>query len=103
MKPKTSYIFVIDTEQYSGKFERELCAWITGQVGECGVGITLAEYVPRHVYELFEEALVHRPDDHGCARPCEVWETPGWYNDGKGNHFRGEGKYTAYLSVAIFF
>ena len=30
--------FIIDTDQYAGNFERELCAWTTGQIGECEVG-----------------------------------------------------------------
>ena len=102
MKPSTKYIFVIDTEQYAGNFERDLCAWITGCVGECEVGEEYAKKVPPEVVAKFEDILEHRPDEHGVCRPCEIWETPGWYNDGKGNHFKGEGEYPAYLSVAIF-
>ncbi|KKK83825.1 hypothetical protein LCGC14_2789530, partial [marine sediment metagenome] len=33
-----SWIFIIDTDSYAGNFEREMCAYITGRVGECGVG-----------------------------------------------------------------
>jgi hypothetical protein len=103
MKPSTRYIFVIDTEQYAGNFERALCAWCTGQVGECGVGKDIADKVPRDVSNRFDESLEHIPDEHGVARPCKLWETPGWSTNGWGKNFRGEGRYPAYLSVAIFF
>ena len=33
-----SYTIIIDTDEYSGNFEREMCAYCTGQVGECEVG-----------------------------------------------------------------
>ena len=33
---------IIDTNSYSGNFEREMCAYVTGQYGECGVGKDLA-------------------------------------------------------------
>ena len=33
-----SIAFVIDTKQYAGNFEREMCAHITGHIGECEVG-----------------------------------------------------------------
>ncbi len=32
------YLFVIDTDTYAGSFEREICAYVTGQIGECEVG-----------------------------------------------------------------
>lgn len=32
------YSFIIDTNSYAGNFEREMCAYLTGQVGDCGVG-----------------------------------------------------------------
>jgi len=32
------YIFIVDTEKYAGDFERQLTAYCTGQVGDCGVG-----------------------------------------------------------------
>ncbi len=31
------YLFVIDTDTYAGNFEREMCAYVTGQIGECEV------------------------------------------------------------------
>ena len=37
-KISQEWLFVITTDQYAGNFEREMCAFITGMVGECGVG-----------------------------------------------------------------
>lgn len=36
--PNQEWIFVVDTEQYAGNFERGMCAFMTGMLGECGVG-----------------------------------------------------------------
>lgn len=82
------YKFIIDTDQYSGNFEREMTAYLTGCVGECGVG---DEYV-----DLFKKENVNNItfdnvmfiQDRGCARPCSIEITPGWFNDGIGNVYR---------------
>ena len=34
---ETKY-FVVDTDTYAGNFEREMCAFMTGITGACGVG-----------------------------------------------------------------
>lgn len=85
------WAFLIDTDSYSGNFERELCAWITGQVGECGVGDGLAEsaraYLPNDLVRWFEFHTGHVADDHGCSRPAAIWPTPGFFNDGFGNQW----------------
>lgn len=87
------YIFAIDTNEYAGNFEREMTAYITGQVGECGVGQGL---VPLYVKETgdtdctaYDEFIEFRPDDrNGCRRPCTIYPTPGWFNHGLGGHFK---------------
>lgn len=102
------YVFVVDTDHYAGNFERQMVAYVTGSLGECGVG--------REEQALFEEEsgfpdlmdkMSHQPDDHGCFRPATIWTTPGRYNNGNGKHFDGEpvgkGRYPAYESVAAFF
>ena len=68
--PEQYYIFAFETIEYSGNFERNACAFLTGCVGECGVG---AKYAKKH-NELFEEdefdsIIMYVPDDHGCYRP----------------------------------
>lgn len=111
------WIFVIDTDEYAGNFERAMTAYVTGCVGECEVG---EEFAARFKSELgeaaqeeFYEVTESRPDDHGCHRPCAIYPTEGWYNNGNGEHFKDvpkagakpqkKAKYPAYLSVAIFF
>jgi len=89
----TIYIFVIDTDQYAGNFEREMVAFMTGCVGECGVGDEYAEMY-RDRFNIDEdddrhnEYIFSSPDDHGCHRPATTWPTPGWFNDGMGNMYR---------------
>ncbi len=91
-------LFAIDTEQYAGNFEREMCAYVTGHVGECAVG---AEAAAAYVAETGRRPLDFVEDrptgDNDVFSPCDIYPTPGWFNHGMG----GE-KYHAYLSVAIF-
>jgi hypothetical protein len=84
------YIFIIDTNEYAGNFERELCAYITGHVGECGVGSEMAHIFTEEEgesFDIFGESVLSISSEHGCARPTSIWENK-------------NGKYD---SVAIFF
>lgn len=108
----TSIVVAIDTDQYSGNFERQMCAYITGRVGECGVGEELVaeaeEALTEEVRDWLCEHVIDEPDDNGCHRPTSIWPTPNRANDGFGNHRDAtpeeEAKgYSAYESVAIFF
>ncbi len=106
----SKFLFVIDTDRYSGNFEREMCAFVTGQIGECGVGEEMANAYESAVEDGpdMDNLVAQEMDEHGCARPATIWPTPGWWNDGVGAHFRdGEGpeckeKYPAYQSVGIW-
>jgi CRISPR-associated protein Cas6 len=88
------YLFVVDTEQYAGNFERSMVAWITGHTGDCGVGKGDArrarEELPADVQGWFEDHVMSEPDEQGCHRPAAIWPTPGWFNNGLGGHFRDE-------------
>jgi len=88
------WIFVVDTEQYAGNFERDMCAFMTGMTGDCGVGgeeaqLFLEQTGTTEDENTFEEFVTLQSDEHGCARPTAIWST--------------EGKSFAYNSVAIFF
>ena len=85
-----SYIFVIDTDTYAGNFEREMTAYMSGQIGECEVGKERKDVFVEEVGDehLFDNLITSRSDDHGCFRPCAIWPTPGWFNNGMGGHFR---------------
>lgn len=88
---KESWIFVIDTENYAGNFEREMCAYITGVVGECGVGQEMADLYLKETGEeesRFIDVIDQVADEQGCDRPCQIWETPGWYNNGYGLEYK---------------
>jgi len=90
------YGFVIDTDDYAGNFERPLVAFVTGVVGECGVGKKQAaqareefEQTPEGeaLASWFDENVTQVPDHTGCHRPAAIFATPGWFNDGMGGHY----------------
>lgn len=99
------YLFVVDTESYSGNFEREMIAWVTGQIGECGVGEeNIDPNMPADLLEWCKDCVLSQPSDRGCNRPAAIWPTPGWYNDGWGGHLPVTNespprRFTAYQSV----
>jgi hypothetical protein len=85
----SKYGFIIDTDSSSGNFEREMCAYLTGQIGDCGVGDehvdAFKEQFPKE-YEAFED-IIGSESDEGCYRPCEIETTPGRFNHGMGTCF----------------
>mgnify|MGYP001576192315 CR=1 FL=1 len=82
MKLTKGFGFVIDTNEYAGNFERELCAHVTGMVGECEVGI---EFVDEQIETLFDNVI--DVEDEGCARPCAIYPTNKRFNNGMGFHY----------------
>jgi len=71
------YLFIINTDKYAGNFEREMCAYSTGQIGDCEVGHRQAddfldEYGEDVVNE-FGDKIMQVADEHGCYRPCEIY------------------------------
>lgn len=94
---KTQWTFVIDTDSYSGNFERELTGYMTGTLTEDrGYGhgaeeseLFLKECGTEKVAE-FDEMIDPRPVDHGDSASVDhyaIWDTPGWFNNGVGGHF----------------
>ena len=92
--PDAPWLFIIDTEEYAGNFERNLTAWITGVLGECGVGrderVAAQVALSPKACAWFTDHVVLCPDEHGCHRPTSIWQGPKGY----------EGP--LYSSVAIF-
>lgn len=112
MSVRTDYLVVIDTNQYSGNFERELTGYVTGVYGECEVGKKEAEIFEEEVEDeaLAEELgniIESRRDDRGCYRPCAIATTPYRRNNGAGVHYSVDSDdadgYHAYESVEIYF
>jgi hypothetical protein len=83
-----SKLIALDTNQYAGNFERELCAYLTGRVGECGVGENfISHFTNESKFPDWWEANINlEPDEHGCMRPATIVSTPGWFNNGYGLH-----------------
>jgi hypothetical protein len=95
------FIFIVDTSEYAGNYERNVVAFMTGQVGECSVGFESSEFFwdeSDDGEKLFvERAVIQKPDEHGTFRPASIWPTP------NRTRFTAEGKeYPAYDSVAVF-
>ncbi|MEE8383039.1 MAG: hypothetical protein V3R78_14315 [Thermodesulfobacteriota bacterium] len=86
------YLVVVDTDKYSGNFEREMSAYITGVVGECEVGLeeknTARKELGEETIYWFVHNISQMPDEHNVSRPCAIRPTPGWFNDGVGNHWQ---------------
>jgi hypothetical protein len=63
------YAIIIRTDSYAGNFERELCAHVTGIIGECEVG---RKFVDEDIESIFEGSVNQKSDDHGCFRPVSL-------------------------------
>ena len=74
---KSCWMFVVQTDSYAGNFEREMCGYVAGGLGECDVGDEqAAEYMAAFPDESEDELwdrFVRVPDEHGCARPVSLW------------------------------
>jgi hypothetical protein len=74
--PDSKFLLVVHTNDYTGNFEREFCAYVTGVVGECGKGQNLAnEYREDEGedYHDFWDSLDQVADDNGCRRPVSIY------------------------------
>ena len=84
--------FVIDTDEYAGNFEREMCAYVTSVTGDCNVGdevsLEFMKEIPVHALQWFDQHIKQMADEHGCFRPVSIWPTPGWFNSGMGGEYR---------------
>lgn len=73
-----AFVVVVDTGQYAGNFEREMVAFMTGQVGECQVGQAEAADAREDLQNLdwLDSHTVQVADDNQCERPASIWRTP---------------------------
>src|SRR5215469_5557664 len=81
---------IIDTDRYSGNFERDLCAFVTGRYGDCEVGKEVAGRVlaaADGTLDWTEEAICQTADESGVYRPVRMEQTPGWVQDREGNQY----------------
>lgn len=80
------YGFIVDTNLYTGNFEREMCAFMTGHVGECGVGIEEVDLYEEQYVAL--EDIEQVRDDEDCSRPVSAYPTPNIWNNGLGFEYK---------------
>ena len=66
---KENHVLIIRTDSYAGNFEREMCAHLTGHIGECEVG---SGYVNEEIEKLFSDYIERRHDEYGCWRPVAL-------------------------------
>lgn len=82
-------IIIVDTDSYSGNFERELCAFLTGQLGEAELAQGfISEPKPITFKDWWSENTIHLKDEDDMVSPFKIWETPGWFNNGLGKNYR---------------
>lgn len=80
--------FIVDTDSYTGNFERELCAYITGHVGFSGVGLPESEIYLRSYNKLPNLVYIPDEDNSYILNPVSIYPTPGMLNNGMGFHFK---------------
>lgn len=74
------YIVILETTDYTGNFERELCAYATGSVGECEVGSRQADDFAEEYPDGLSVDTQNVADDRGCWRPCSIFDERNGYN-----------------------
>lgn len=108
-----NFVLIIDTNQYSGNFHREMSAYLLNApvLIDLGEGPTAedeefeedAEEDPRLL--VMQDMVDIRTHVEYGDTTNDIWPTPGRLNDGMGKHFNakpGQKGFPAYESVAIF-
>lgn len=109
---KTCTLFIVDTEEYAGNFEREMGAYLTGRIGDSDTGSLQARIARKEWKELQALENLKGPffglptpivvDDSEDGGLFTIWPTEGWVNDGMGVCSKSDKPgYAAYLSVAL--
>jgi len=102
------WTFVVDTNRISGCFCNEMCAFMTGILGDYPVESIEQKLFYKQMGLIeknsdwddlkvrskaidnnpFREFIQEKIDNHGFEMPAKVWFTPGWFNHGLGKTFR---------------
>lgn len=72
--PDVVHGLIIETDKYAGNFEREMCAHITGVVGECEVGDKEAQAMIADTGNSLDY-IFQLSDDRGTQRPVTITST----------------------------
>lgn len=79
---RNRHLFVIDTLEYAGNFERAMCAAVTGVVDD--TDSDARKEGKNYDGPDMEDLVGWENDDHGCPRCATCYPTPGYGNDGHG-------------------
>ncbi len=71
-KEEIKYRVVVSTNTFATNFEREMCAFVTGQIGECKVGINRQFRASADERELFEKVMERRLCADNYWRPVST-------------------------------
>ena len=104
---------IIDTDKYSGNFEREMCSYITGAFDETMVGSELADtFKTEAISEQIKNSVLYtRHKEFDFDTPACIMTTPNRVNNGLGVNMDASSieaqqlphTYDAYESVGISF
>lgn len=87
------WVVIIDTDSYSGNFEREMSAYCTGLYGEYVDDYYANQFrIERAISgdddAPFDNIIAYIINDHEASESCAICPTPGWFNNGVGGHFK---------------
>lgn len=89
--PRCPYLLIVDADQYSGNYERQLTGFCTGvDDGTHGEreGDDFREWLAEHGKTVsWERISTTAADDNGYPRVATIWTTPGRLNNGLGFHY----------------
>lgn len=76
---ESPYVVILETTDYTGNFEREMCAYATGAVGGCGVGTRQSGEFEQDYPDGLSVDTQNEADDNGCWRPCSIFDENNGY------------------------
>lgn len=68
-KEEIKYKIIVSTNVFISDLDKEMCAFITGQIGECKIGIDRKFRADSDVREMFESAMERRLCSDNYWRP----------------------------------
>lgn len=97
------YIFVVDTDEYAGSFERDLCTYCTGIVPQYAadyfedIAVQFKKEYPEWV-DYFDKKIAEIVlEEEREAVPASIFPTPGYFNDGLGHVYKESEKGSDYI------
>jgi hypothetical protein len=89
--PNCAYLLVVDADQYSGNYERQLTGFCTGvDDGTHGdkEGADFRRWLDEHGKSVsWKKISTTCRDDKNYPRVCTIWPSPGRLNNGMGFHY----------------